>query len=145
MVLHENFHEELERDLQRLTAEIKDKQALAEFEKKTEKELLKESLRTFQEGEVTPENKLKKIESTEKEKKSSGKKVLDNVLPSYLKTGKTPSEVEMEIERLISMVFNESLSKAIKEAQKQPPFIADAFHDALVDKLLPILKERGII
>jgi len=142
----QNFHEELERDFQRLTAEIKDYQAKSEFEKKPEKELVKESLKkVFSKDEEAESEKLE-VKPAEKEKESvSKKKAIEDVLPSYLKEGKVPSEVELAVENLISIVFKEGLSKAMKEAKKQPPFIADAFHDALVDKLLPILKERGII
>ena len=45
----------------------------------------------------------------------------------------------------MDMVFEKGLEVALKEAGKQTPFIEDAFHDALVDKLLPELKKRGIV
>jgi len=39
------------------------------------------------------------------------------------------------------MAFHEGLEKAVREAKNHPPFIEDAFHDALVDRLLPILQK----
>ena len=43
------------------------------------------------------------------------------------------------------MAAGEDITKAVNEARKYPPFVEDAFHDALIDKFLPELKKRGII
>jgi len=49
------------------------------------------------------------------------------------------------VARLVDIVFAKGLAAGVREAKRQPPFVEDAFHDALVDKLLPELKKRGII
>jgi hypothetical protein len=133
-----NFHEALERDLQRLTAEIKERRSAPEVEKKPEWELVRESLKVFHEEKELPS------EPTTGAVEPSSQPVAA-MLPSYLQDESTPPEVKLEVGRLIDMIFHEGLDKVIRQAQQQPPFVADAFHDALVDKLLPILKERGII
>lgn len=64
-------------------------------------------------------------------------------LPSYIEVEK--EEVKQVVENLIATVFNEGLEKALKLAKKYPPFVVDAFHDALVDKMVPELKKRNLI
>ncbi len=49
------------------------------------------------------------------------------------------------INNLISLVPVEGIKKTIKQALAHPPFILDAFHDALVDKLYDELKTRGLV
>ena len=49
------------------------------------------------------------------------------------------------INNLISLVPVEGIKKTIKQALTHPPFILDAFHDALVDKLYDELKTRGLV
>ena len=42
-------------------------------------------------------------------------------------------------------VFSKGLKQALVSVQVEEPFIIDAFHDALVDRLYDELKTRGII
>ena len=49
------------------------------------------------------------------------------------------------MEHLLQIATDDDVVKAVKEAKKYPPFIEDAFHDALIDKFLPEMKKRGII
>lgn len=135
MVKVRNFHEKLENELQRLSAEIKERQARPETKEFPEREMIKQSLHIFKEepaGEpVAPAP-------------AAGQQN-DSFLPSYLSGGNVEPNVKLEVEKLVDMVFHEGIEKAIREAKRRQPFVADAFHDALVDKLLPVLKERGII
>ena len=50
-----------------------------------------------------------------------------------------------KVNDLIDRVSEQGIAKSIEEAKKQEPFILDAFHDALVDKLHEELKQRGIV
>jgi len=67
---------------------------------------------------------------------------MEKSLPKYLE--KEPPEVKEKIEKLIEMAMNKGLKKASDEAKRMPPLIADAFHDALADKV-DELKSRGLI
>lgn len=68
--------------------------------------------------------------------KSSGK-------GSYLDSA--DEETTEIVNALLAIVFSKGIDVAIKEAQQQPPYILDAFHDALTDKIYDQLKEAGII
>lgn len=65
------------------------------------------------------------------------------VLPDYAQS--VSPAVKLEIENLIDMVFTKGVQEAAKEATKSSPFILDAFHDALTDKLYPELQKRGVL
>ncbi|HEY4506424.1 MAG TPA: hypothetical protein VJJ24_03195 [Candidatus Paceibacterota bacterium] len=54
-------------------------------------------------------------------------------------------ESATEVNRLIELVPTKGLMAAIAEAKNSDPFVLDAFHDALVDKLYDELKSRGLI
>lgn len=68
-------------------------------------------------------------------------------LPSYLDKDTDPNDaaVKETVEKLVSHVFTDGLEKTIAAAKKQPPFVEDAFHDALVEKIVPELRQRGIL
>ncbi|MEK9173581.1 MAG: hypothetical protein AAB594_03365 [Patescibacteria group bacterium] len=68
---------------------------------------------------------------------------LPGVLPDYAQSAS--SEVKLEIEALVEAVFTKGLIEAANEASKSSPFVLDAFHDALTDKLYPELQKRGIL
>lgn len=50
-----------------------------------------------------------------------------------------------EVNRLIEIVFSKGITAALKEVENEEPFIMDAFHDALIDKMYDELKSRGIV
>lgn len=123
-----NFHEALERDLQRLGAEIKERRAVPEFKDLSEKDIVKKSIREFAAAYPQPAPNLSAPS-----------------LPTYLQSDKTDPAVKLAVEQLLDLVFHKGLVEAVKSAKRYPPFIEDAFHDALVDKLLPELKRRGVL
>ena len=49
------------------------------------------------------------------------------------------------INHLVAEIPTKGIASVINEASGQEPFIIDAFHDALVDKLYDELKARGIV
>lgn len=49
------------------------------------------------------------------------------------------------VTELIQKVPTEGIVKTVKEAELAGPYVVDAFHDALVDKLYDELKARGIV
>lgn len=50
-----------------------------------------------------------------------------------------------KVNDLIGKVSKQGIAKTIEEARRAEPFILDAFHDALVDKLHGELKARGLV
>jgi hypothetical protein len=58
---------------------------------------------------------------------------------------KSSDEVKLRTEQLIDITFHKGLEDAIKEAKKSGPFVLDAFHDALADKLYEEIKKRKMI
>jgi len=138
MVKVRNFHEDLERSLKRLGQQIETEKQLPETKALPERELVKRSIKSFSNS-VVPENN----GGTPPEDVPSI--VEGESLPTYLQGEGVDSRVKLEVERLVDLVFHKGLEKALKEANKHSPFIEDAFHDALVDKLLPELKKKGIL
>lgn len=137
MVKIKNFHENLEQSLARLGQQIEVERERPEAQKLSEQELVKQSIKSFA-NTVVPEE--------DAAVQSRGVPTTDeSALPTYLQGKSIDVKIKLEVERLVDLVFHEGLEKAIKEASKHPPFIEDAFHDALVDKLLPELKKKGII
>ena len=126
-----NFQESLEKDLARLTAEIKEQRERMAVDDLPERDLVKQSIRSFAAAQTPARPPV--TEDT----------VSNPALPSYLQV--SDPKVKLEVEKLVDLVFRENLEKAVREAKKQSPFIEDAFHDALVDKLLPELKKRGVL
>jgi len=49
------------------------------------------------------------------------------------------------VEKLIDITFQKGLEVGIDAARKQPSFIIDLYHDALADKLVMELEERGLL
>jgi hypothetical protein len=49
------------------------------------------------------------------------------------------------VNMLINKAFSGGLTKAISKAQEETPYILDAFHDALTDKLYEELKSRKLV
>lgn len=65
-------------------------------------------------------------------------------LPNYIGSEREDS-VRAALDSLVTTALHGNLSKALDDAKKLPPFLEDAFHDALTDKILPIMKERGLL
>ena len=66
--------------------------------------------------------------------------------PAYLISDDPASEdTKKAVEELVNLVFSKGLDEGVRFAKKYPPFIEDAFHDALTERLIPELKRRGIL
>ena len=133
MAVIKNFHEKLEQDLARVTAEVARRRENAP--ETPPREVVKQSLAAIAPPLPHPS-----------EEKGSGPPLSaagSSHLPSYL-SAESP-EVKAEVERLVTLAFQEGITSAVAEAVKHSPFVLDALHDALVDKLMPELERRGII
>lgn len=131
-----NFSENLEKDLGRLTAEITERRQ-QESPDLSDRHILKKSLEIF----VPKEAALPDSDVVIADNQTQPK---DNFMPSYVVSGEN-KESQDKIQALVDLAFKDGLTEAWKAARQEAPFVIDAFHDALVDKLLPELKRRGVI
>lgn len=65
-------------------------------------------------------------------------------LPDYFLGGDADGMREAVL-RLAEIALHGDLEKSLKDARKLSPYLEDAFHDALVDKLVPEMQRRGLL
>ncbi len=136
------FSEDLEKSFARFGSEVQKNLETQEFQNVPEREVVKQSLRSF--AETVPEPQ--PVQSTPAAPAPVAPHAnQDAFLPAYFSEGDESPEVKRTVEGLIQMVFDEDIEKAVNEARRYPAFVEDAFHDALVDKLMPELRKRGIV
>ncbi|MGC8776014.1 MAG: hypothetical protein ACP5QN_01735 [Minisyncoccia bacterium] len=122
-------YEAIENDIKKLAEEVKRIKIKAETNHLSEQEIIKKSLSA-----MTPVAK----------KQSPNDQSATSPLPSYAKS--FSPEIQLEIEYLLHMAFNEGITKALIQAEKSNnPAVLDAFHDALAGKLYNELKQRNIL
>jgi len=126
-------HSIIEKDIERLSKEIAEKKNLPEYKEVPERELIKQTLQPLVRQATSDKQQVTKKEEETKE----------TVLPDYLKD--SPPEIKLRVEKLVDLVFHQGIEKTIKEANQAGPFILDAFHDALTNKLYDELKKRNLI
>lgn len=131
-----NFNEKLEVGLIKIGEEVKKQIEQPEARILPEREVLKQSIQSVA-AQIPNASAAAEAAKNESDKRT--------VLPDYLQSGGTDKAATAEVERLVGIAFDEGLFSALAEARKRPPFVEDAFHDALTDKLLPELKKRGFL
>jgi hypothetical protein len=127
----------IEADMKTLAAEIRKNREQPELKNASEKELLKEAIRTFPSlGERQPS-------AAVPAPAVPANSAAQSPLPAYAQNA--PAEVKLEIEYLLDIAFRQGIGKALDESKKSPYFVQDAFHDALAGKLYPELQKKGIV
>ncbi len=126
-------HNILEQDIERLSRQIKENKNTPEFKEVSERELIKRSL-----GPIVQKQILGQPVNF-----SPAKPFQTTVLPDYLIDA--PDEIKIKVEKLIDMTFHQGIEKTAEEAGGFGPFVLDAYHDALTDKLHAELKKRNLI
>ena len=74
---------------------------------------------------------------------ASGSQTVQSQKGGYLNS-LSDGQAEM-INQLVSLIPTKGIKYAVAEAKKLEPFLVDAFHDALVDKLYDELANRGLV
>ncbi len=133
-----NFSENLENHLVRLGHNVTRQREMPENKNLSEREIVKQSLRSMAQEENLP------VSPAGVPVSAPASSPANDFLPDYLSDG-SDQAVKKSVERLLKVVVDGDLDKAILEGRKYPPFVEDSFHDALVDKLMPELMKRGII
>lgn len=129
-----NFHEKLEQDLQRVTAEVA---------KRHERAPEVSSRETVKQAIIAAVPPPLPTPTPAKEDPLPSTPTTDANLPAYL-SAESP-EVKAEVARLVTLALHDGIAVAVADAAKKSPFVLDALHDALTDKLLPELERRGIL
>ena len=131
-MVNTNFeHSALEADIQKLSREISQKRNLPENKDFSDKELIKQSIQPI----ISP--------NMEARQSQQNQNAVNQILPDYLNN--SPSEIKLEVEKLIEQTLHQGIEKTIKDAAKSSAFVLDAFHDVLVDKLHEELQKRKLI
>ncbi len=132
MVIHKDFdHKDFESDIKKLSVEIAEKRNLPEHKDFTDKELIKAVLRPAIKQAAVQQQALQPQDTQ------------STALPDYLKD--FPVEIKLQIEQLIDLTFHQGIEKVINRALRASPFILDAFHDTLTDKLYEEMKKRNLL
>lgn len=136
----QNFSENLEQSFNRLGSKIDERMASPEVSASPEREVVKESVRAIAENAPAVSTPPPVPPATQ-----TGSPTDQSFLPAYLSSDATPEEVKRTVEQLVAFTFKTDIETAVAAAKRYPPFLEDAFHDALVDKLIPELKKRGYL
>lgn len=128
----EQFDQLLERDMAALEKELSVRQEARVAETTSGKEMLKQSLQAITGGKPAAAPAAQAAPSDE-----------DSLLPNYVKAA--PAETKLAVEKLLESTIHKGIVAATEEAKKSNPYILDAFHDALVEKLYPELQKRGLV
>ncbi|MCL4403946.1 hypothetical protein M1432_01200 [Patescibacteria group bacterium] len=132
----QNFSENLEQSFNRLGNKIDEKMASPEVPGRSEREVVKESVRAIAESAPITSPPTPPAPPAAQDQ---------SFLPAYLSSDAAPEEVKRAVEQLVAFTFKTDIETAVVAAKRYPPFVEDAFHDALVDKLMPELKKRGYL
>jgi hypothetical protein len=124
----------LESDMKRLAEQIRAGRERPAGETRTERELVKEAIRSF----PVMHQQAAPVPAPAAAPEDAG-----DPLPDYAKNA--PPEVKLEIEYLCDIALRKGISSAVIEAKKSPYFVQDAFHDALAGRLYPELQKRGLV
>lgn len=136
----QNFSENLENSLVKLGHEVSKKLESVDNKDIEEKEILKRHFQIMASREERAPSKTREIPSAPTASPIPASN--EDFLPTYLSNN---SDAKKTVEDLLQIAVSDDIEKAVREARKYPPFVEDAFHDALVEKFLPELKKRGII
>jgi hypothetical protein len=138
MVKVQNFSESLDSSLNRLGAEVSKRVESPEFKEAPIEHIVKESLKSLPVLETPPLAAVSGGKPADQDPRA-------RFLPSYLSDDAGNAEVKAVVENLVTLAFQSGIERAIAEAKRYQPFVEDAFHDALTEKLVPELRKRGII
>lgn len=128
----EQFNQILEKDIAHLEQELRSGSQPRAAESLPGKEAVKQSLKAMTGTTPAVPSSAPAASSDE-----------DALLPNYVKAA--PAEVKLQVEQLLETAVQKGIVAAAEEAKNGDPYVLDAFHDALVEKLYPELQKRGIV
>lgn len=120
-------HSTLEKDIQRLSIEVKEHKGKPGKAEIADREIVRSVIGALIQTRPTP---MPSPQSSP-------------ILPNYLQ--QEPAEIQLQVEKLIDLAFHKGIDTSISEAKKAGPFILDALHDALTTKVYEELKARKLL
>ncbi len=122
-------HESLEREIQELSLDIKNK-SIAE-----KREAIKSSLAEKIGLGASSDFSVVKQSTTTTHPSS--------VLPAY--AASMPEELQLKVEKLVDMAWHKGIDAAILEARKSGAVVLDMLHDSLTGKIYEEMEKRGLL
>ena len=119
------------RDIEKIGKAVQEKKSSPETKTYSDHDFVKQAIRPM----VYPQGQAAPSQAQQSEE--------DKFLPDYLKSA--DPKIKNQVEKLLEDTIRNGLVSGINEARKMSPFILDAYHDALTDKLHEELKKRKII
>lgn len=127
----------LEADIERLSHDVNLKKNSPESKGMTEREIIKQAL-------YPKVQNYTQTQATSRQTNNGDiEKIEEEIFPDYLK--KSSEEIRLKIEELVDLTFRKGIDEAAIQAGKFGPFIVDAYHDVITDKLYEELKVRKLI
>ena len=132
MLQETNPHESLEREIQELSLDLKNK-SIAE-----KREAIKNSL-------------AKKIELSSATTTQSSSVLQQqttiahpsSILPPY--AANLPEELQLKVEKLVDLAWHKGIDTAIVIARQSGPMVLDLLHDSLTGKIYDEMEKRGLL
>ncbi len=120
-----------ERNMDEVGERVKEYRERMPTEGMSEHEIVKEAVKTWGERPVGAEQEIEVKERPD-------------FLPNYIGSERE-GDVRAALDRLVEVALHGDLLRAVRDARKLTPFLEDTFHDALGDKILPLMKEKGLL
>ena len=131
-----------EQNVQRLGERVEEyKEATGAHPETPEREIVKEALK-YEPQPISPG--VPALEEEALRQAQGGHNEVPSLLPDYFEGG-DENGMREAVERLAETALHGDLKHSLMEARKLSPYLEDAFHDALVDKVFPEMKKRGLI
>ncbi len=142
MVKVQDFSAEgFEKNIQHAGERVRAYRESPNFREAPEREVVKKS---FQLEGSFPFSGVPQSSSVSDSARDGGDEEQASFLPDYFLGGDSDGMREAVL-RLAETALHGDLEKSLKDARKLSPYLEDAFHDALVDKLVPEMRRRGLI
>lgn len=124
----------LEQEIAALSQQIEAKRSQLELERGGHVES-REALHAVVSEKMTSQIPTFKVQNPTKPQTSNLKSYLDDM---------DPADIE-KLNTFIDLIPKQGIAKTIEQVKNESPFLLDAFHDALVDKLHDELKRQKLI
>lgn len=146
MVVVKNFSESLDAHLDRLQTHINTEREKPSSELASPREIVKQSIQMYAE-QLAPLQNISVANAGQGGLVSQATPAYGasgSTLPNYFFDSDIADGIKREVTKLVEAALSDNLETAIKESRKHSAFVQDAFHDALVDKLMPELVKKGV-
>ncbi len=128
-----------EEDIERLASEVQQRHEKQKGGELEEREAVREAIKNLEDKSRFESQEALPSESDAQERGAPG----TDKVPEYAKN--EPPEIQAQIEELVTLALNKGIEAANRKARTYPPYIVDAFHDALTGVVYQELKQRGLL